>query len=194
MRRHIFVILCLASLAFVRTARADEATMTIAKEHYEEGQKLFALQRFEAALVEYQLAFDAEQMPDLLFNIGQCQRNLGNDDEAIFAFERYLQLVPTAPNREAVERLVTKLKERQAIIEAAKLNIRTSGSDLGPVIVFRDRPARPSPPEPTPLYKKWWFWTGAALVGATGGITIYSLTRPLTGPPSTDLGHIAYPR
>ena len=61
-------------------------------------EKLFALGKFDDALDEYQKAFDAKPMPDFLFNIGQCYRNLGDYQQAIFSFKKYLKLEPDAPN------------------------------------------------------------------------------------------------
>ena len=39
-----------------------------------------------------------------------------------------------------------------------------------------------------PIYKKWWFWTGAAAVVAGGAVLTYALTRPAPVPPPFDGG------
>ncbi len=39
-----------------------------------------------------------------------------------------------------------------------------------------------------PIYKKWWFWTGAAAVVAGGAVLTYALTRPAPVPPPYDGG------
>lgn len=176
----LLLALCLAFVAFVAytpTARADDPAMRAAKRHYERGQKLFALQKFEEALDQFQKAFDAKPIPDFLFNIGQCQRNLGDYEAAIFSFKRYLKLDPETANREKVEELIAELEEKQEKQESRKRG-------LGP-----DKPDRPEPPPPggSPFYKKWWFWTGVVVVGAAaGGVGYYASQSG--GPPDTSLG------
>ncbi|HET9625915.1 MAG TPA: tetratricopeptide repeat protein, partial [Kofleriaceae bacterium] len=81
-------------LLFGRVALADDAAMRESKRHFERGEKLYALTRFSEALDEYQKAFDAKPIPAFLFNIGQCYRNLGDYDAAIFSYRKYLKLAP----------------------------------------------------------------------------------------------------
>jgi hypothetical protein len=53
------------------------------------------------------------------------------------------------------------------------------------------------PVERIPLTKRWWFWTAAAAVVATGALVTYALTRPTPDPPPYDggtTGWVATPR
>lgn len=188
----LVVLLACASLAPGR-AWADTATETTAKTHYERGQKLFALQQFAEALDQFQLAFEAKAIPEVLFNIGQCHRNLGNYNDAIFSFKRYLQLAPTASNRNSVEKLIAQLEDKQPEVEAPPPRPSTNTPEMWPPPQLPPPPTAPPPPPPrhrTPLYKKWWFWTGAALVGAAGGFGVYTITRT----PGSDLGDVPFGR
>jgi tetratricopeptide (TPR) repeat protein len=180
MTRAIFTLLalCLACVASVRTAHAEDAAMRAAKRHYERGQKLFALQKFDEALDQFQQAFDAKPIPDFLFNIGQCQRNLGDYESAIFSFKRYLKLDPDTENRAQVEELIGQLEEKQAAEDAKKRRLRSEKD--------RDRD-RPPPEAGHPFYTRWWFWTGVVVVGAAGGVGIYAATSG-GGAPDTTLG------
>ena len=78
---------------------AADGTTSTAKQHYYKGEKLFALGRFRDALAAYEAAFEVDPLPELLFNIGQCHRNLGDYRSAVFSFRKYLRLRPAAPNR-----------------------------------------------------------------------------------------------
>ena len=184
----LLLAICLACVASVRTAYADpEPATRVAKRHYERGQKLFGLQKFDQALEQFQKAFDAKPIPDFLFNIGQCHRNLGDYEAAIFSFKRYLKLDPDAANREQVEELIVQLEEKQDTEDARKRGLgkkrggpRDGGDGDGDG--DRDRQAGSSP-----IYKKWWFWTGVVVVGAAGGVGIYAATSG-GGPPDTSLG------
>jgi tetratricopeptide (TPR) repeat protein len=176
------LLLALAITAIAaRVASADDPALLEAKRHFERGEKLYALTRFSEAIDEYQSAFDAKPLPDFLFNIGQCYRNLGDFDSAIFSYRKYLKLAQDPPNREQVEQLIRDLEARTARSDTQRLGLK-----------------RPPPPPPTaperpsgrPLYTRWWFWTGIAVVGVAGGVTAYELAT--AGPPSTSLGNIVF--
>jgi tetratricopeptide (TPR) repeat protein len=161
------------AVAALPAAAEDRATKA-ARKHYDKGEKLFALGRFDAALLEYEAAFEAKALPGFLFNIGQCHRNLGDYDAAIFSFKKYLKLDPDADNKEAVLELIDELEaERKEIVI--------------------DEPPPPPPPRAggkKPIYKKWWFWGGvAAVAGASTGT--YLLLRD-DGVPDTDLGNVVF--
>ena len=109
------IAVCFLLLAFVRAAHAEDPSERAAKRHYDRGQKLFALQKFDEALDQYQKAYDAKPIPAFLFNIGQCHRNLGDLDAAIFSFKRYLKLDPEADNRDRSFRPACRTAEAPAV-------------------------------------------------------------------------------
>ena len=77
-------------------------------------------------------------MPALLFNIGQCHRQLGHFERAAFFYGRYLDLAPKAPNAALTQELLQEVGAFRA-----------------------DK--KPPVPEP-PLHRRWWFWAGAGAV------------------------------
>lgn len=179
----LLIALVFTALA-ARIAAADDAATRAAKLHFDRGEKLYALTRFSEALDEYQQAFDARPIPDFLFNIGQCYRNLGDYDSAIFSYKKYLTASPDAPNRAQVEQLIGELEARKDRSDTRRLGLQR-----------RPEPPQPAPgaghPPDHPIYTRWWFWTGIAVVGAAGGVAAYEVTRP-AGPPSTGLGNIVF--
>lgn len=168
-----------ASQAPSRTAWADDPATRTARRHFDKADKLFALGRFDEALEQYEKAFDAKPIPDFLFNIGQCYRNLGDYESAIFSFRKFLTLEPETPRRAAVEQLIDELEAKKAQAE----------------LLARDRQVAEKKPESTstPITHKWWFWTGMVALAAAGGGTVYLLTRD-DGVPSSDLGNINFPK
>lgn len=180
------VSLCASGLAGPdgpRTAHADDdATTRVAKKAFERGEKLFALGKFDEALAQYQRAYDAKPLPGLLFNIGQCHRNLGDFEAAIFSFKKYLKAAPEADNREQVEEYIVDLEAEQDKATAQRFGLTDRD---------RRRDEAPPPPAARPIYTRWWFWTGIVVVGAAGGAGIYAATRP-DGAPATDLGNIVF--
>jgi len=174
-RLFLFLVVCLAVAAPSRQVRADDPATRAARRHFERGEKLFALGKFDEALEEYQTAFDAKPLPGFLYNIGQCYRNLGDYDQAIFSFKKYLKLEPEADNKDAVQQLISDLEDKKARGDGEKF--------------IRKKPKQQT--EDKPIYSKWWFWTGVGVVTVAGGVGIYSATRP-DGPPNTDLGNIVF--
>src|SRR5262245_2800841 len=97
-----------ALLLIGQLAWADGPT---ARQHFEQGSRLYDLQRFHEAAHEYEAAYELHPDPALLFNIGQAYR-LGNEpDRALLAFRSYLRRVPDAPNRTEVEARIAQLQE-----------------------------------------------------------------------------------
>jgi tetratricopeptide (TPR) repeat protein len=165
---------------------AEDPAQVKAKKLYREGEKLFALGKFAAALVKYEAAFEAKPLPAFLFNIGQCHRNMGNYDQAIFSFRKYLKLQPEAVNREAVLDYIDELereKQKTSALDLALIPPENDGPGTNEPV---DKPARGKP-----IYKKWWFWGGVAVVGA-GVIGTAVVLGGSGGPPASDLGNIDF--
>ena len=70
---------------------------------------------FDAALREIEEAYRLEQLPALLFNLGQCHRALEHWDRAAFFYRSYLRNLPNAKNRELVRDLIDKMAGRGLI-------------------------------------------------------------------------------
>ncbi len=87
-------------------SRSRSSAPSTGTTHYNAG-------RYDRALEEYQRAYELVPAPGLLFNLGQCYRELGRRDEAIASFEQYLQERPDAPNRALVEDLLRELRPRE---------------------------------------------------------------------------------
>jgi len=167
-------------LAIARGAAADDKATKSARKHFDKGEKLYALGRFDEALVEYEAAFEAKPLPGFLFNIGQCHRNLGDYDAAIFSFRKYLELAPEAENRDAVLELIDDLeaqKERDAE-EARRRKLE------------EPTPRRDGGGKKSRFYTKWWFWGGVAAVAGAGAGTYFLLRDD--GTPDSDLGNVVF--
>ena len=60
------------------------------EEHFARGKELYALQKYEDALIEYRAAYEIRQNPDVLYVLGWTARKLGRTKLAIDYFERFL--------------------------------------------------------------------------------------------------------
>jgi tetratricopeptide (TPR) repeat protein len=188
------LLLALFALALAaRIAAADDAATRSARRHFDRAQKLYAIAKFRDALDEYQKAFDARPLPDFLFNIGQCYRNLGDYDAAIFSYKKYLTAAPAAPNRAQVEQLIDDLEARRDQEEARRRGLQASPPVPTTAATATAPPPAIPPPADRPIYGRWWFWTaiGVAVAGA-GGVVAYEATRSTSGAPTTALGNIVF--
>ncbi|HJZ87766.1 MAG TPA: tetratricopeptide repeat protein [Polyangia bacterium] len=188
------------ALAAVLAGRAGPAPEQVARRHFDRAEKLYALEKFQDALTEYEAAYDAKPLPGFLFNIGQCYRNLGNFRQAVFSYKRYLSLRPDTRNRAEIEDLIVDLEkkiadaDRRAKNRALRLEAQTPPpqSNVTPV-----NPVDPPPPTPaeTPFYGRWWFWTAIAVVAAGALVGVYAASSGNdNGVPPTTLPPIDFPR
>jgi tetratricopeptide (TPR) repeat protein len=180
--RLLAVLLATLAAAPPALAGGDDADKR-ARAHFRRAETHFAVGRFKEALAEYEQAFEARPLPGFLFNIGQCHRNLGHLEEAIFSFKKYLRLKPDAKDRAAVEDLIADLERQLAAQRAVR------APPPMPVLVLPP----PPPPPPRPFYTRTWFWGAAAVVVAASVVGVYFGTRPgASGPPAAPLGNIDF--
>ena len=76
------------------TVAASPDAQKRAKAHFAKGKALQDKDDFEHAIVEYKAAYDLMPLPDLIFNIAQCERLKGDQRAALDDFQRYLVIAP----------------------------------------------------------------------------------------------------
>jgi tetratricopeptide (TPR) repeat protein len=202
----------LSADARLASARGDARAR--ARAEVKKGQLDYRLARFEDALQDYSRAYELYPAPALLFNLGQCHRNLKNHERAIFFFEGYLREQPRidpdqralteellAESRAALERQNAEAAAaaaryapppmaplaRQPAVVPARLTLRSQqGSSGGMTLMGVDHGA---PSRDTPVTHRWWFWT--AIVGtalAAGAVAYYATGDPRLMAPSGSVG------
>ena len=77
-----------------------------------------------------------------LFNLGQCERQLGHPDEAIRFYHSFLREQPKAPNRQDV---LHKIEEMEALQKAKPAETDKVAPPPAPIA-----PAEPAKPELPP--------------------------------------------
>jgi tetratricopeptide (TPR) repeat protein len=162
------------------------------REHYDKAYSLYEKGRYEAALPEFQAAYQLRQMPWLLINIGRTLHRLGRLEEAITYYQRYQRAAPNG-DPETARKVQEYITQAKVLLEVKTTSSSGPGgtpalppdptgpgqNDLTkptPSTVAAATPAtQPGPSTPTgekPFYKKWWFWTavggGAAVILITG--------------------------
>ena len=128
-----------------------------------------------------------------MFNIAQCERQLGHKREAVREYRAYLNNAPdTITNREDIKQIIAQLDKEltdeqntakmppttvtppSPAIATAPTGTTTPSPTAGAADEALTRSA-PPPPEHKPAYKKWWVWTivgGVVVAGAAAGLAI----------------------
>ncbi len=107
-----------ALLLATTSAQADPDARAQAAAHVRQGQAFFQHGDFDRALAEYQTALDLSAEPSLIFNIALCHDRANRPEEALRAFQRYLELAPNGSvadeARGDVARLTPIVEQRAA--------------------------------------------------------------------------------
>jgi hypothetical protein len=110
------MVVCSLALA-APVAAQDDAE---ARRHFETGTSYFTEGNYESALREFDESYRLSGRPGLLYNIALCHERLGNLGEAAEHLERFLSLVEDVDGRDALERRLANLRERQRRREAER--------------------------------------------------------------------------
>jgi tetratricopeptide (TPR) repeat protein len=94
---------------------SDRDAKQEAKARFVSGQSHYNLNEFTAALGDFKEAYRLLPDPVFLYNLGQCERQLGHLEEAIRFYRSFLREQPKAPNRQDV---VHKIDEMEAALKA----------------------------------------------------------------------------
>ena len=198
-----FLIACLLLSRIALAAPAADSAE--AQRHYTQGTKLYNLSMWKAALEAFQQAYLAKPDPALLFNIGQCQRQLGDSQGAANSYRAFLR---ESRNLSVAQRdqVQTILEQMEAAIRATRVNQPSTGSappappptEPAPAAMTSTPTSTPAVVEPPPrdsvsakkpLYKRWYLWAGVGAVVLVGvglgvGLTASRLTYPSIANPA----------
>ncbi|HET6416888.1 MAG TPA: tetratricopeptide repeat protein [Polyangiales bacterium] len=116
---------CLVAAVGVRAQSTEsrDARIAEAKKAFSIGTQAYADGEFDTALASFQRAYELTGSPDLLFNVATVSDRMRRDEEALEAYEAYLQARPDSADREHVEGRIEVLRaaieeRRRAEIEA----------------------------------------------------------------------------
>ncbi|HZI15023.1 MAG TPA: tetratricopeptide repeat protein [Myxococcus sp.] len=167
-------------------ATKKEDPEAVARRVFEQAQREYDLGNFEKALEGYSEAYRLVSAPALLFNIGQCHRQLGRYERAAFFYRRYLALEPDSPDAPMVTGLIQQMEAKQA--ESAQARTPAAPTPLEVPLKPEAPPAagRPS------LLRNGWFWAGVGVLAAGAATTAVLLTSG-DGRPQPGLGTVTVP-
>ena len=149
--------------------RLDGAKRAEAKQRFDAGSKLYNLRSYEKALEEFKAVYLLVGDPSLLFNIGQCERQLERYVDARKSFQSYLrEAQPTEEQRRDIERLIASV---DAAIRNAEESKKVEAAQIQPATPTV-APTIAAAPVQAPMPKKSKAW----IVGvALGGVVVVGL-------------------
>jgi tetratricopeptide (TPR) repeat protein len=181
---------------------SESANENSARVLFQRAEVKFNLGNFEAAAADYQAAYELDQRPAFLFNIGQCYRNLGNYERARFFYGRFLAADPRTPERRETEKLIAAMSK---LLDEKNASKEEPSPASGPPVLAApaSASAQRSPFSPTlrqqdtltsthdisrPVYKRTWFWIGAGgiVAGTVAAAFLLSRDDPRGSLPSID--------
>lgn len=208
-------VMLLSSLSRADTPPSKDEQKRQAKSHFKLGVDFYNSGDYDSALREYQAAYAALPIPDILFNIAQVYRLKGNKSVAVDYYKQYLAAEPegvaSAESRMMVATLARDLRveeETKKELEAAKRRAaEAEAKNQADAAARAAEEARQSEARAEaarqqadlvavhkkPITKRAWFWPTlvAAAVVVAGGITL-GVVLGSSGPsdPSASLGRV----
>jgi len=112
------------------------------------GQSHYNLNEFSEALQDFKEAYRLHPDAAFLFNIAQCERQLGDFDEAIKFYRSYLRNKPDASNAKEVQKKIDELK---GLSEAKRKSKEGAPQSVIPPTSRFDESVHAPAPTPAPV-------------------------------------------
>jgi len=174
-------VVVLGLICAVTSAQGDPLSKPSAPEarsHLAHGNRLYGIRSFDEAVAEYKAGALIEPAPVFDYNLGQCFRQLGRYQEAIWHYERFLNRAnPQGEVLDAVNNFIAQMKA--GLDKKAMTQQPTETAPLPP------SPARdaPAPSRGEAWYDDAWGWalSGAGVVGVAVGGGLLANAASLNG-------------
>jgi tetratricopeptide (TPR) repeat protein len=114
-----------ANLSEGMAKNGDKDAKQEAKARFVSGQSHYNLNELSEALGDFKEAYRLLPDPVFLYNLGQCERQLGHPEEALRFYRSFLRERPKAANRQEVAR---KIEEMEATLRTKPAEADTSAS------------------------------------------------------------------
>ena len=188
-RAGIALVVAVVALAGPVHAQSDAARAE-AKRHFDQGIRLYNVQSYDEAIVEFKAGYQIDPRPEFLYALGQAQRMNHQCKAAIVSYEAFLRTSPAAKQEEAARRQIDVCRTELAAAPAAAAGQPTpppasdradavapppasaaAASISEPAVPSAVTPAAPdSRGQAAPVYRRWWFWT--LVGGIAAGLAI----------------------
>ena len=124
----------LLTIALCWSSSAD-ASIELARSHYRVGQAYYEQGRYAEAIKEFEQAYDLTKRAALLYNIAQAHERMGNLEQAVASYEKYLS--ESKKKEPAIVKKVENLRQRlrstgiRVKSDVAGATVSVDGRDIG---------------------------------------------------------------
>jgi len=126
-----------------RSQARDDAQLAEAKREFDAGSKAYEDGEFDSALASFRRAYELTGSPDLLYNIATVSDRMRLDEEALDAYEGYLDARPKSSDREHVEGRIEALRAAIEADKRAELNAAIEARQAASEAAARVKAERP---------------------------------------------------
>lgn len=185
----VWFVGAVANVATTRDGHAQPTSAAIAKpknaqalDHLAKGNKLYNVRSFAEAADEYKAGALVESAPIFDYNLGQCYRQLGKYEDAIWHYQRFIKSSPNVTQHvDAASKFVTQMQDelnKKAMTAPPTEAAPTSSPIAAPIPAPQPQPEEPPVLETPPWYADKLGLTltisGAVGVGVATGLLISS--------------------
>lgn len=142
MSRYLAILIVILITSGMAAADPEKAKLA-----YDKAIVAYHLQRWDDALAMFQRAYEEKQDPAFLYNIGQCQRQLGRYEAAIKSYRTYLV---QSPDSELRAQVTARIQDMENALRDERSNRPPIGTQ-SPANELAAHPNTPSPVEAAPI-------------------------------------------
>jgi tetratricopeptide (TPR) repeat protein len=138
-------LVCFASSSVVeaQSSSSRDERIAAAKKAFAAGTRAYAEGDFETALQRFRRAYELTGSPDLLYNIATVSDRMRLDEEALEAYEGYLEARPKSADREHVASRIDVLREAIEARRRAELDAEIEARKAAVEAAARVKAERP---------------------------------------------------
>jgi tetratricopeptide (TPR) repeat protein len=200
-RWHMVVAVALVAVQLsglsVSVAAQPTETEQQSRRSFEKAEAHFRAGLFAEALSEYQAGYDLVPLPGFLINIAQCQRRLGDLNQALITYRKFIMVAPDSRFVPDVKKLIEELQT--LVQDAEKASAEASGRADAPEpevpTAVREETSRtdlvsaPTLPPPKESKTRWWLW-GTVAATVVVGVTVAALALKDPGTTTVSSGSL----
>ncbi|MSP62302.1 MAG: hypothetical protein EXR72_18620 [Myxococcales bacterium] len=152
----LVLALLVAFASPVAAGSDDSELMANAKLHYELGAKAYRAGQYREAVRELKMAYLLKRLPPLLLNLGSAYEKLGDQENAIYYYRKFLAESPEdGPDRDEAKQKLAALKPGARVPppRADKVAPPVEDRRAPPPVADPEPPSPPPPPTPAGDWK-----------------------------------------